>query len=356
MKLFFDARFIKTTNHDGISRYSVELAKAVAKLTPVTFIICDDAQKEFLPNNSKFVNIHKPISIKEPFSSLILNKYSPDVVFSPMQTLGSWGKNFKLILTVHDLIYYRHNTTPNNLPNIIKLGWLVFHKSFIFEKFLLKGADIVATVSKTTQQDIVIHKLTKKPIYLVSNAPIFVIKNDFNSWHKPTNLIYMGSFLSYKNVETLIKSMASLPDCKLHLLSKINPKTKNHLLNIAPENSKIIFYNGVSDKKYKELLNDRAILVSASLDEGYGLPVVEALSQGIPAVLSDIPSFKEVAGEGALYFKPTSTKKFISAVKKMQNKTIYEYHRKNGQKHISQYSWDKSAKCLLLAVNASLLQ
>lgn len=356
MRFFFDARFIKTTNHDGISRYSAELAKAVAKLIPVTFIICDDNQKKFLPPDSKFISLHQPISIKEPFSSLILNKYSPDVVFSPMQTFGSWGKKFKLILTVHDLIYYRHNTTPNNLPKIVKLGWLVFHKSFVFEKFLLSGADIVATVSKTTQKDIKKHKLTQKPIFIISNAPIFVDKKQFKNWQKPTNLIYMGSFLSYKNVETLIKSMSMLSDCRLHLLSKINPKTKNNLLNLQPENSNIIFYNGVSDKKYKELLNDKAILVSASLDEGYGLPVVEALSQGIPAVLSDIPSFKEVAGEGALYFKPTSTIQFVSAVKKMQNKNTYESCRKNGQKHISRYSWDKSAQSLLLAVKASLLQ
>lgn len=55
------------------------------------------------------------------------------------------------------------------------------------------------------------------------------------------------------------------------------------------------------------LLSPTSIFASASIDEGYGIPVVEALSCGCPAVLSDIPAFREVAGLGGLYFQEENT-------------------------------------------------
>lgn len=112
MKFFFDARYIRTDFHDGISRYSTELGAALAKLTDVTFIICDPAQIAFLPKEAAYVQIHAPTAVKEPFTARILNEYEPDIVFSPLQTMGATGRNYKLILTSHDMIYYRHRTPP----------------------------------------------------------------------------------------------------------------------------------------------------------------------------------------------------------------------------------------------------
>jgi hypothetical protein len=54
MKLYYDARYIRPDFHDGISRYTTELANAVAKQTPVTFIISDEKQLAFLPPDAEF--------------------------------------------------------------------------------------------------------------------------------------------------------------------------------------------------------------------------------------------------------------------------------------------------------------
>src|SRR6185312_10466219 len=58
MKLLFDARYIRTDFHDGISRYTTELGNALARATAVTFIISDKAQLKFLPENAEFVMLH----------------------------------------------------------------------------------------------------------------------------------------------------------------------------------------------------------------------------------------------------------------------------------------------------------
>lgn len=232
MKLLFDARYIRTDFHDGVSRYSTELGNALAKLTPVTFIISEQKQREFLPKDAEVIVLHATTSAREPLSAVFLNKHKPDVVFSPLQTLGSVGKRFKLVLTLHDLIYYKHRTPPHHLNAATKLVWRAYHTTYIPQRTTLNGADMIVTVSNTSKQEILDAHLTKRPVVVVPNAPRDLSKflhEKPTVAKKPTNLVYMGSFMRYKNVEALIAGMEYLPGRTLHLLSKITPKRKAEL-------------------------------------------------------------------------------------------------------------------------------
>ena len=354
MKLFFDARYIRTDFHDGISRYSTELGNALAQITPVTFLICDKAQLKFLPNGADFILIHSPTSYKEMFTSLILNKYHPDVVYSPMQTLGAFGRNFKLILTLHDMIYYRHRTPPTQFNPIVRAGWWLYHASYVPQRITLNSPDAVVTVSKTSRKDILKARLTKKPVVVIYNAPQKLnelisgpVKQDKKG---PRNLVYMGSFMPYKNAETLIASMRWLPDHTLHLLSRISPEREAELTKIIPDRAKVVFHRGVTDKQYATLLADNAILVTASRDEGYGLPIAEALVLGVPAVISDLPVFHEVAGEGALYASLNSPREFADQILSLNDEKIHNEVVEKGRQHIARFSWTKSAQKLLRTI------
>ena len=354
MKLFFDARYIRTDFHDGISRYSAELGSALAALTPVTFLICDKAQLKSLPEHAEYLLIHKPTDVREPFTSVILNRYEPDVVFSPMQTMGSAGRQFKLILTLHDLIYYRHRTPPHHLNPLIRLGWRAFHLTYMPQRQTLNNADIVATVSDTSKQEFEVINLTKRPIVVTPNAPQKLsefLPRAVTVKAAPKNLVYMGSFMGYKNVETLIRGMEFLPGHTLHLLSRIQPERKAELQKIIPKGAKVVFHGGVSDQQYAEILADDAILVSASRSEGYGLPLAEALALGVPAVASDLTIHQEVAGKGALYFNPDHPKDFADQIKKLDDAKTVQSLVKNGKKHIAQFSWKSSAQTLLDAIH-----
>ncbi len=353
MLLFFDARYIRTDFHDGISRYSAELGAALAKLTPVTFLICDKAQTKLLPKNARHILIHAPTSLKEPFTSLILNRYHPDLVFSPMQTMGAFGRQFKLILTLHDMIYYRHRTPPHQLSPLIRAGWRLYHATYVPQRIALNSADIIATVSQTSKNDILQTNLTKQPVIVTYNAPQQLrnfLDHDVMIKTAPKNLIYMGSFMPYKNVETLIQGMKFLPNHTLHLLSRISANRKLQLESIIPQGANVIFHQGVSDETYAKLLADNALLVSASLDEGYGLPIAEAQALGVPAVISDIPIFHEVAGEGALYFDPMNSAVFAEQIKNASKITTYQSLSKKSILQSQKFSWVTSASILLESV------
>ena len=357
MKLLFDARYIRTDFHDGISRYSAELAQAVAQQhSDTTFIICHPEQARFLPESASTLMFHEPTSWREPFSALYLNQYHPDVVFSPMQTIGSFGRRFKLILTLHDMIYYRHRTPPRNLSWLIRAGWWLYHLTYWPQRFTLNAAHTVATVSHTSEHDIKAAKLTKRPVVVIPNAPqkladLITVQNPAST--TPTELIYMGSFMPYKNVETLIEGMAFLPgNYTLHLLSRVKPDRQSDLERHISKGTNVVFHNGVSDTEYAELLARNALLVTASFDEGYGLPIAEALALGTPAIVSDLSIFHEVAGKGALYFNPHDPQSFAKHVAEASQPETYKALATHGQQHIAQFTWPTSAKKLIAVAQA----
>ncbi len=354
MKLFFDARYIRTDFHDGISRFSTELAAEVVHMADVTFLICDEAQSAYLPKGANILTLHRPTSVREPFTAFILNKHRPDVVFSPLQTMGSIGRNFKLILTSHDMIYYHFRTPPQQFSPLLRASWFLYHLTYIPQRLALNGADTVVTVSETTKKEFIRTRLTKRPIVVVPNAPRRLADSPAAHKKAPRSLVYMGSFMPYKNVETLVKALMFLPDHTLHLLSRISPERKAQLKAHAPRGAHVIFHNGVSDDEYATLLKNNAILVSASQYEGYGLPVAEGLALGVPAVLSDIPIFHEVAGEGALFATATDPEAFAKHITSLDDTEVRNALVKKGTAHIAQYSWTDSATRLVKAAESLL--
>ena len=158
--------------------------------------------------------------------------------------------------------------------------------------------------------------------------------------------------MEYKNAETLIKGMKWLPGRTLHLLSKISPQRKAALEVLAPKNASIVFHNGVSDDEYEKLLADNAVLATASFDEGYGIPVAEALAMGVPTVASNIPVFHEVGAGGAVYFDPTKPKAFADTVIEFDSKKFRDEHIRLGKAHMKTFSWDTSARILLNAIES----
>ncbi len=68
---------------------------------------------------------------------------------------------------------------------------------------------------------------------------------------------------------------------------------------------RLIWLQGVSDEFLDRIYRDADCLIAASLDEGYGLPLIEAARHDLPILARDIAVFREVAGDAAAYFSAT---------------------------------------------------
>lgn len=346
--LHFDARFIRVDRHDGISRFSAELAKALSTKVRLVAIIHDLRQLESLPEGIEYVVLNNPQSPREFFIARKLNQLGATHVFSPMQLMGSFGRKYKLILTLHDLIYYRHRKPPQDLNLLVRIIWRLYHLSYQPQRWLLNRADAVATVSNTTKKLMQKHKLTRKPIAVVYNAPEKAASPSARASAETKNLVYIGSFMPYKNVETLVRGAGIAKQYTLHLLSKISDSRKASLQLLATEcGAKLVFHNGVSDEQYKQLLQSAFALVSASKDEGFGIPLVEAMQLGTPVLVSDLDIFKEVSGVAGTYFDPNSPESFAEALTSLEAAGQWKEKSQLAFKQAAEFDWDLSAQALL---------
>jgi glycosyltransferase involved in cell wall biosynthesis len=351
VKIAFDCRYVRIDHHDGISRFSARLVEHLAPLVSqrgdeLIMLISDERQLALLPE-LPYELISSPTSPQEPFVASQINKLSPDIVFSPMQTIGARGRRYKLVLTVHDLIYYNHPTPPRNLSWPIRLLWRLYHTAWWPQRMLLAHSDAVVAVSETTKQLILENKLTSKPVYVVHNASDQTSITTTNpAGLRNRSIIYMGSFMPYKNVETLVKAASLLPGFTLHLTSRISEQDRLRLTALAP-NAQIHFHNGISDEDYLDLLTHATALVSASKDEGFGIPLVEAMNVGTPIVVSDIPIFHEIGGDAALYASPSQPQEFADAILSLSDEKTWKEVSDRSITQAARFSWKKSASELL---------
>ncbi len=346
MRVLVDCRYVRVGRHDGISRYTTGLVTELARLLPVELLVSDERQLEHLPA-VPWHRISAPTSWREPFVARQVRRLGADVVFSPMQTMGSRGRDFGLVLTLHDLIYYRDRTPPRDLAPAVRVLWRLFHLAWWPQRLLLDRADHVVTVSRTTRDLIARHRLTRRPVTVVTNAasPVPAAEASAPRGARTGVLVYMGSFMGYKNVETLVRAAALLPRHELHLMSRVSPADRDRLLALAGP-ARLVFHDGATDEAYRRLLRRATALVSASRDEGFGIPLVEAMALGTPVVVSDIPVFREVGGDAGTYLDPDDPQGFARAVLALDDDAEWDRRSAAAREQAARFDWAESAAVL----------
>lgn len=342
MRILFDCRYVRLERHDGISRFSAELVAELARDHDVTMLVSDERQLSMLPQLPHVLG-PSPTGPLEPLTAWRLRHVPADIAYSPMQTIGAAGRAWPLVTTVHDLIYYRHPTPPRGLPTPVRGLWRLYHLSYAPQRLLLDAVDGVVTISETTRELIRRHRLTRRPLAIVPNAAAPLGDPVAHTAPPTKRLVYMGSFMPYKDVETLVRAAALLPDHELHLCSRIDAATRAQLERVAPGAS-VVVHDGVSDAEYGELLRSATALVHASRDEGFGIPLLEAMSLGVPVVVADTAIFREVGGDAARFFPVGDADALARAVRDLEGEWAAVSRASLEQSR--RFSWRASAERL----------
>jgi glycosyltransferase involved in cell wall biosynthesis len=346
---YFDARLIKIGPQDGIGRFSSSLASALYQILPITVIIHDTRQLDRLPKHIPYVVMNDPTKVwPELFLPRRLNRLGATVVYNPLFVMGTFGKQYKLISTLHDLTGYQFRSfPPAYLPPLQRGVWWLFHRSYWPGRWVLNQADRVVTVSNTSKQDILDHHLTDRAVTVIYNAPP-VLPAMPETRHIKRQLVYMGNLMPFKNVELLIRALPMLEGYHLHLIGAMTmPDRMAALKRLAgPNAARVTFWARASDEEYVQLLSEATALVSASKAEGFGLPIVEAMAEGVPVVCSDIPVFHEIAAEAALFFDPESAQDFADRVRELEQPPVRAKLVAEGLKRAADFSWSQSAAIL----------
>jgi glycosyltransferase involved in cell wall biosynthesis len=258
---------------------------------------------------------------------------------------------------VHDVSFHAY-------PQFIAKKDLFFLKLLIPPS--LKRADRIIAVSNFTKEELVSrYKTPREKIDVAYNAvaPEFYERSSDNrsdeefraDYNLPERyILYVGTLQPRKNIPTLVRAFARAKDRLWGIKLVIGGNFSAH--NVDPRIRQTIHEEGLEDdvilpgflpqESLWRFYKLAEIFVSMSYYEGFGVPLLEAMSVDTPVICSDIPPHREVAGDnGAYYVTPDSIDQLAKALYTVsEGSEIKKRLRACGRTRVSAFDWYASAK------------
>jgi glycosyltransferase involved in cell wall biosynthesis len=225
--------------------------------------------------------------------------------------LGKQVKQFKKVVTIHDLIFLKEKQQYSFIDQQIYSAKV---------KYACKNADVIVATSEETKQDIIrffqISESKIKVVYQNCDRRFFASYTDAElqairqKYGLPDRYVLnVSSFYPRKNQTTLINAFAALKEKTGHHLILIggheSERKKCEQLVIAHQlSTRVTFLSDISFLDLPLIYKMADLFVNPSFFEGFGIPVVEALASGVRVICSDIPCFREVGASSVDYFNP----------------------------------------------------
>lgn len=162
-------------------------------------------------------------------------------------------------------------------------------------------------------------------------------------------LLCVGINKPHKNLAALVSAYASLEHDAPPLLmaGPIDPRypEAQRAAEQARLAGRVRFLGRVSEARLAQLYAQATLLVVPSLAEGFGFPVLEAMSAGTPVACSDLPVLREVAGEAALYFDPREPESIRDALAEaLRRPDLRAELAARGLEQAGRFSWERAAR------------
>lgn len=226
-------------------------------------------------------------------------------------------------------------------------------------KKIAADADLAIAISESTKKDFLeFHPRGRVEVIYPGKSESFNTKFDEKKLLKTLQKynLQKGYFLSVstleprKNLERLINVFLKVGiNAPLVLVGKMGWKNDQLLQLIKSNPDRVKMLGFVPDGDLKALYEGALCLVYPSLYEGFGIPVVEAMSLGTPVITSNISSLSEAGGDAVLYINPYEEQSLAKAlVKVYQNDKLRQKLSMLGLKQAGKFSWEKSAQKLNL--------
>jgi glycosyltransferase involved in cell wall biosynthesis len=162
-----------------------------------------------------------------------------------------------------------------------------------------------------------------------------------------------------KNHSVVLEAMENLPGVDLVLVGRPGfggDRVLSAVRSFSARGGSVVQFTDISERSLCQLYENATVLVQPSLDEGFGMPVLEAMAFGKPVLLSKIPALQEIAGQSALYFDPSDAGTLRRHLEKVLSDGVYRQQLGNGLRERShQFTWSGTAQ-KLVAIYRRLLE
>lgn len=281
---------------------------------------------------------------------LMVKKDKVDLFWSPAHRLPRYlPGSIASVVTIHDLVWKHASETMRPLSQ--KLDAKLMPEA-------IKIADWVIAVSKWTAKDLIIEvPEAKQKISVIYEAGSldFECLKDYCSLNKKY-LLFVGTLEPRKNLPRLLKAYSLLPSFikNEYTLIIVGGKGwgKDDINSVAKQldiEKYVEILGYLSDEALASVYQKASMLVMPSLYEGFGLPLLEAMSVGVPVVTSNVSSMPEIVNNAAILVDPYDVNSIKEGIEKVLTNAELRVSLSNaGSVRSKLFSWRKAAKDTLL--------
>jgi glycosyltransferase involved in cell wall biosynthesis len=174
-----------------------------------------------------------------------------------------------------------------------------------------------------------------------------------------TVVVCVAQKREHKNLLGLIRAVARIDDPSLVLVLPGSPTPHEADLRVEANRlgvgDRVLFPAWISDADLRGLYALAAGAVLPSFEEGFGLPVLEAMASGTPVACSDIPVLREVAGYAAVFFDPHDLQQMARVITRIVRDPIVSRDLVDrGRARANEFSWDTTARATLASYRRAL--
>jgi glycosyltransferase involved in cell wall biosynthesis len=161
-------------------------------------------------------------------------------------------------------------------------------------------------------------------------------------------VLHVGAIQHRKNISRLVAAFEQLdPGWRLILAGAAGFGAQEILrrINESPRRREIEILGYVADRRLAELYAQAAIFAFPSLDEGFGMPVLDAMAAGLPVLTSDRSATAEVAADAALLVDPVQTSAIAEGLRRMaRDESLRQDLTRRGMDRAAQFTWEQAVR------------
>jgi len=345
----------------GIGRYTRELVRALAQKAHFDIVLWHGRTSSPRPRPSS-PRIHYR---QMPFSERWLTRlwyrlripFPIDPLIGPVDVVH--GTDFLVpparcarVATVHDVSFLL-------VPELGHPRLVSFLRAVVPR--MLRTADALITVSESVQQDLLrLYRVAPDRVYAIPHGVAFPFVPHQPQHARPViaslgirepYVIAVGTVEPRKGYPVLLQAVEraaeNIPDLQLVIVGATGwlAEPIERALEEAQQRGRVFRLRRISDQTLAALYSAAAAFVTASFYEGFNFPLLEALACGAPAIATDIPVHREVAGNAALFVRSGDVDSLAEAmISLLTDTTLARRLQQAGPQQASRFSWHKSAE------------
>ena len=330
VRIALDATYSVGSHPSGIAVYSREILTRLADAYPNDdFLHCYRPKQLLRACPSSRANVRRRL-LQPP-----LPTFKADLFHALNQRVDARPAR-KVVTTFHDLFVMTREYSSSE-----------FRTRFTRQAIdAAARSDFIIAVSEFTASQVAkLLKFDRSRIHVIPHGVDMPRRQ--TQVHRENIILFVGALQVRKNVRRLVEAFGQVPDSwRLVLAGEPGGYKAEEILETihrSKYNHRIQVTGYVSRSELDQLYTRASIFAFPSLDEGFGIPVLEAMAHGVPVVTSDCSALAEVAGKAAFLANPNDTDEIASAL----NRLIADPDLRNklselGRAHAALYNWDRS--------------